>query len=140
MNFMKDNIIIDTNIWIYIYSKKPTEKYKKGIELVKANSNNIILSNQILGELYHVLNRKRLTVNSISQQIIEELVDTFIILENTTLQVLNAIKLNNVYNYSYWDSLIIATAIDNNCSILYTEDMHHKQLIDNKLTIINPFI
>ncbi len=44
------------------------------------------------------------------------------------------------YGYSYWDSLIIATALQNDCSILYSEDMQHNQLIEGKLRIINPLI
>jgi len=43
------------------------------------------------------------------------------------------------YAYSYWDSLIVATAVENNCTTLYTEDMHDGQLIENGLKIINPF-
>jgi len=43
------------------------------------------------------------------------------------------------YKYQYYDSLIIATAIENGCSILYSEDMQHNQNIENKLVIVNPF-
>jgi predicted nucleic acid-binding protein len=39
-----------------------------------------------------------------------------------------------------WDSLIIASALENGCKILYSEDMHHNHLIEKKLRIINPFI
>jgi predicted nucleic acid-binding protein len=41
--------------------------------------------------------------------------------------------------YSYWDSLIIATALQANATKLYTEDLQHGQRI-GKLTIINPFL
>jgi predicted nucleic acid-binding protein len=41
--------------------------------------------------------------------------------------------------YSYWDSLIIASALKNNCSICYSEDMQHGQLIEDRLKVINPF-
>jgi len=43
------------------------------------------------------------------------------------------------YQYRYWDSLVIATALLNGCDILYSEDLHEGQLIEDKLTIINPF-
>ena len=43
------------------------------------------------------------------------------------------------YKYSYYDSLIIATALESKCKILYSEDMHHGQIIENSLKIINPF-
>ena len=40
-----------------------------------------------------------------------------------------------------YDSLIILfhTALENNCEIPYSEDMQHKQIIENKMVIINPF-
>jgi predicted nucleic acid-binding protein len=44
------------------------------------------------------------------------------------------------YNISFWDSLIVASAIENKCTILYTEDLHHSQLIAGRLRILNPFI
>ena len=44
------------------------------------------------------------------------------------------------YNYSFYDSLIIAAAIESGCSILYSEDMQHNQLIEEKLKIVNPFL
>jgi len=41
-------------------------------------------------------------------------------------------------NYSYYDSLIIASALENKCSVLYTEDLNNGHIIEN-LKIINPF-
>lgn len=57
------------------------------------------------------------------------------------LQTINqALKLAKKYRYSYFDSLILASALEHDCSILYSEDMQHQQLIENKLTIYNPFV
>jgi len=43
------------------------------------------------------------------------------------------------YKYSYYDSLVIATAIENDSVILYTEDMQQGHFIENKIKILNPF-
>jgi len=48
-------------------------------------------------------------------------------------------QIRHKYNLSYWDSLIVASALENDCSILYTEDLQHEQVIEGKLKIINPF-
>ena len=37
------------------------------------------------------------------------------------------------------DSLIVATALENGCTILYSEDMQHEQIIEKQIKIINPF-
>ena len=50
-----------------------------------------------------------------------------------------AMDIKKRYRFSYWDSLIIASALENNCSILYSEDMQHSQVIEDNLKIINPF-
>jgi len=48
-------------------------------------------------------------------------------------------KIGNKYGYAYYDSLIIASALENDCTILYSEDLHHGQIIEERLSIMNPF-
>lgn len=59
------------------------------------------------------------------------------IIQISTLQQAHKIKLK--YGFSYWDSLIVASALETNCEQLYSEDMQHKQVIEGRLTILNPF-
>ena len=47
-------------------------------------------------------------------------------------------RIRGKYNGSFWDSLIVASALDNKCTVLYSEDMQHGLLIDNKLKVVNP--
>jgi predicted nucleic acid-binding protein len=51
-----------------------------------------------------------------------------------------ASRLRDSYSFSYWDSLIVAAALDAGCTTLFSEDMQHGQKIESGLTIINPFI
>lgn len=43
------------------------------------------------------------------------------------------------YDFSWWDSTIVAAAIQANCKILLSEDLQHEQVVNNMLQIINPF-
>jgi predicted nucleic acid-binding protein len=43
------------------------------------------------------------------------------------------------YDLQIFDSIVAAAALEADCTILYTEDMHHGMTIDSILTIINPF-
>jgi predicted nucleic acid-binding protein len=52
----------------------------------------------------------------------------------------DAFRLRSKYAISFWDSLIVASALDNGCKLLYSEDMQHGQVIEKKLNIMNPFI
>lgn len=136
---MTDRILLDTNLWIYFYAKDPLEKAEKIESIINDTSKNILITTQILGELFHVLTRKKFTSQSDAVSIILDLINNFSILEINTPNVLQALQINSIYGYSYWDSLVIATALLNDCSILYSEDMQHNQLIENKMQIINPF-
>lgn len=51
-----------------------------------------------------------------------------------------AIRISERFGYSIYDSLIIAAAILAGCDALYTEDMQDGQVIDQQLTIKNPFM
>jgi predicted nucleic acid-binding protein len=136
---MSNNIFLDTNLWIYLYAKNPPEKYQKVAEIIKNNSSLLLISTQVLGELFHVLTRKKFTSKTDAITIISDLINTFPIQAINTAEVIQALEINTKYNYSYWDSLIIATALLGKCSIIYSEDMQHNQLIDNKIRILNPF-
>lgn len=136
---MTVNVFIDSNIWVYYHSMKPDEKFVRAKELIDGNFTALVISTQILGELYNVLTRKNMAAQANAKQVIADLVSEFAIVSINSDQVLKAIDVNMRYGYSYWDSLIIATALESDCDILYSEDMQHNHLIDNKLRIINPF-
>lgn len=44
------------------------------------------------------------------------------------------------YRLSYWDSLVIASALDASCELIYTEDLQHGQLVEGTLRIVNRFL
>ncbi len=43
------------------------------------------------------------------------------------------------YGFSWWDALIVASALRQECTLLLSEDLQHNLVVDNRLTIINPF-
>jgi predicted nucleic acid-binding protein len=136
---MTDKVLLDTNLWVYFYAKNPVDKAQIVTEIISSNTHEILMSTQVLGELFHVLTRKKFTTTSEAIEIIEELIDTFSVLTIDTSKVSLALQVHQEYRYSYWDSLIVATALMGECAVLYSEDMHHSQQIEDKLSIINPF-
>ena len=44
------------------------------------------------------------------------------------------------YGFSLYDSMIVAAALSAGCRSMYTEDLQHGQVIDGRLTVINPFL
>ena len=55
------------------------------------------------------------------------------------LVVKNASRLRQQYSFSFWDSLIIARALEAGVTLLYSEDMQDGILVAGTLEIINPF-
>jgi predicted nucleic acid-binding protein len=135
---MKGNIFIDSNILIYAHTIQDVRKSK--IAQAVLSSDEIIMANtQVINESINVFIRKfKISLNDI-QKIINQ---TFLYLpvkniDDKTIQL--GLNMCRKYAYSYYDSLIIASALQNNCSVLYSEDLQHNQKIEKILTIINPF-
>lgn len=63
----------------------------------------------------------------------------FEVSEIGVLETIKAMEIKEKLGFSYWDSLIIASALENQCNILYSEDMQNGQIVENKFKIVNPF-
>ncbi|MCU7837418.1 MAG: PIN domain-containing protein [gamma proteobacterium symbiont of Taylorina sp.] len=135
---MNDKVFIDLNIILYAYSKTETKKADIANNLI-FGSDNIYISKQVTNEVINILCKKfKLRTDDIINVILE-LDNKFSILDFSLITQINALKIKEKYQFQFYDSLIIATAIENNCSTLFSEDMQHKQIIEDCLQIINLF-
>jgi predicted nucleic acid-binding protein len=87
-------------------------KYQRVEEIINNHSTSIEVSTQILGELFHVLTRKKLASKTDAINIITDIINFFPINAIDAPKVLQALDINTKYGYSYWDSLIIGTALN----------------------------
>lgn len=127
---------VDTNVVIYCVSDDQ-EKRSKALALLATRP---VLSAQVLNETAHTMRRKlRFEPVEISAVILRLIQECHVvpITADTTLSVLNIAER---YKFSIYDSLIIAAALDADCTTLYSEDMQHRQVIENQLTLVNPFL
>ncbi len=134
---MKDKIFIDTNILIYFATDTGVKRDRIGSKLGENDFN--FISIQVLNEFTNTCFRKNLLQFEEIEYAIREYSNMFNVAILNVDTVSNALRIKQKYQLSYYDSLIIATALQNDCEILYSEDMQHNQKIENKLTIINPF-
>jgi len=134
---MKDKVFIDTNVLIYLYSVDEPDKRRKAISVF--DNYDCITSTQAINEFCNICIKKMgKNVKDIKTAITEiisacklELVETDTI--NT------ALELHNRYNYSYFDCLMLASALNSDCKYIFTEDMSDSQVIYEKLKIVNIF-
>lgn len=134
---MPDRTFIDTNILIYFISNEKKKKLRAK-EIIFSNQE-VYISAQVISEFISVcLSKKLLSIAEITP-LIDNLLSAlrFSSIEESTIK--KALQIKQDTNFSYWDCLVIASAIENNCSILYTEDMQDGQIISDSVTIINPF-
>jgi predicted nucleic acid-binding protein len=71
--------------------------------------------------------------------LIDEFFKVFTVKTITQQTIQNALSLRDKYHYSYFDCLMLSSALLSDCSILYSEDMHHSHTLENTLKIIDPF-
>lgn len=133
------SIFIDTNVLIYAYSSDEVEK-KLAVQMLLEKDQKVFISTQVINEFINVMRKKRSVPVNILQEVIKEIANIFSISLITVETINQALAISQRYKYSYFDSLIIASARENSCSILYSEDMHNKHLINDSLIILNPFV
>lgn len=97
------------------------------------------MSTQVINEVCSVLKRKTNLAEEDIYQLIEEFEEQCHVINLTTFILKKASLLRTNYNLSFWDSLIVATALCADVDILYSEDMQHQLIVEEELTIINPF-
>jgi predicted nucleic acid-binding protein len=132
---MRDKVFLDTNIIIYAYSDDESEKQEIANNILEEYEHQISISTQVINELSNNLFRKfKLNAKAV-EAVVLELNDNFPIVDFNLQTQLKAIKIKERYKLQFYDSMILATA----CNIIYSEDMQNGQIIENQLTIINPF-
>ena len=136
---MHDKVFIDTNVILYAYSVDEPTKKTVAISIIEKFSSTSIISIQVTNELSNILLKKFKLSNDKVVDTLWEMDDIFDIVPFSVKTQRRALKLRDKYNLQYYDSLIIATAIENECTILYSEDMQDGLIIEDTLKIINPF-
>ncbi len=135
---MQDKVFLDSNILIYCYSNSELEKQKVARNIFERYDNPNI-SKQVINEVSNIFFKKfKLDPNSVENAVLQ-ISDLVTIFDFSLITQIKAIRLKKDYNLQFYDALIIATALENNCTILYSEDMQDGLVVENKLTIINPF-
>ena len=132
----------DTNVLVYLFDQDTPGKRETTRTLFEseAQSGRLIISTQVLQEWYVTVTRKLAEPlpSKDAEQTIRHFA-TFPVVRIDIEHVIGAANRCQVLGFSFWDALIIETALSGGSSILYTEDMQHGQVIDG-LTIINPYV
>lgn len=138
---MSGRYFIDTNIVVYAHITNDSQKHDDAMNLLRSHltGSRLWISTQILNEFYSAMSKNRYGHADIVafMKAIMQNMNTIAVSSET---VENALYIRGKYQFSYWDSLVLSAALESNCEAVYTEDLQHNQVIEDRLTIINPFI
>jgi len=133
---MKDKFFLDSNIILYAFGKDDS---KKAIakELIRQK---LTISVQVINEVSNTLFKKFHFSVSETKNIFDFIKNKTEIKPMNIKTIEYCFYIKEKYKFSYWDSMIIASALENKCLILFTEDMQNGQIIEEHLVIVNPFL
>jgi predicted nucleic acid-binding protein len=139
---MSDKYFLDTNILVYTFDEASPGKRDRARALVAealAESRGVI-SYQVAQEFLNAALRKfakPLTAADAARfltVVIEPLCAVF-----ASVDLFHqAIGISERWRYSFYDALVVASALKAGCSVLYSEDLQHGQKISG-LRILDPF-
>lgn len=132
---------VDTNILVYSFDDSDIAKRDRAQLVMRQlwETRSGRLSHQVLHEFYVTVTRKLKPAlpRPEARAEVEDLLDWKPSRPSATL-LKQAWQIEDRYGFSWWDSLIVAAAIAQDCSTLLTEDLQHGLQIDN-LRVVNPF-
>lgn len=132
---------VDTNVWIYAFL--PAQDPQKAIEakrLIQDHSASIVVSAQVINEVCSVLLKRKAMLEPDIRRLVQAFYEQYQVIALDGPVFLLASELREQLSVSYWDSLILAAALQAHVPILYSEDLQHGQRIHNQLLILNPFL
>lgn len=130
------NAFLDSNVILYLLDTR-LEKSETAEKLIRGNPH---INAQVLVEVGNVCNKKlKWTKHEVCDFWYYLMSDCKVsrISEHT---IAEAIYLTGRYDFQLFDAIIVSGALEAECSVLYSEDMQHNLLVEDRLTIINPFL
>ncbi len=134
-------IFIDTNVLVYAHDSSAGEKYRRAKALLQDtwNAGNGCLSIQVLQEFYVTVTQKiqRPLDRALARQLVADLGHWQIHMPGVE-DVLDAITLQETAGLSFWDAMIVQSAVHLGCRRLVSEDLSAGQVYAG-VRVENPF-
>jgi len=130
---------LDSNILVYTDDRANPAKQKVALALIERcrQNNQAVLSLQVLQEYFTITTRKLGVGVSIARRKVELFAQLHLVATGLD-DVLAAIDLHRLHQLSFWDALIVRSALQAGCSALYSEHLQDGRRLDG-LQIVNPF-
>ncbi len=135
-----NRITFDTNVLVYAIDRAAGHKYNRAVELIdQAVYLDSFLTLQALSEFYASTTKKRYAKHDEAVLFITELMEVFPIVENNCTSFSIALETVKNHQIPFWDAMLWATAREEGCTLLLSEDFQHG-FTSRGMKIINPFL
>jgi predicted nucleic acid-binding protein len=140
---MSDRFFLDTNVFVYSFDRSAAAKSRRATQLIKTalKTQKGITSYQVVQEFFNVaLQRFAQPMKADeAEQYFSTVFRPLLGIHSSQALYLDALHLQSRYRLSWYDSLIVAAALQAQCELLVTEDLQHGQQFGD-LRIANPFL
>jgi predicted nucleic acid-binding protein len=140
---MSDRFFLDTNIFVYVFDSKAPAKARRAARLVRdaVDTGQGMVSYQVVQEFLNLALRRfshPFTIPEAEQYVLTVL-KPLLAIESSPRLYLEGLRIMSRYQFSWYDALIVAAALQGQCAILYTEDLQAGRDIEG-LKLRNPFV
>jgi predicted nucleic acid-binding protein len=140
---MSAKAFLDTNVLVYAFDRKNTRKSEVAQDLIAQGvaDRRTVLSSQVVQEFVNVVLRGfrvALTRPDLESFLLTALVPMAAISWSPAL-MMEGLQVHAAHQLGWYDSLIVAAALQGECEILYSEDFQHGQQFGD-LVVHNPFL
>lgn len=140
---MGDRFFLDTNIFVYSFDKSAPEKAGRATSLIRRaiEARGGVVSYQVVQEFFNLALRQfaEPMTSAEAEQYLATTFRPLLAAHSSHSLYVQALHLAAASSLSWYDSLIVASAIEGQCSLLYSEDFQHGQRFGS-VRIQNPFL
>jgi predicted nucleic acid-binding protein len=140
---MSDRFFLDTNIFVYAFDAQAPAKARRASQLIRraADTGEGVVSHQVVQEFFNVAFRRFAQPMSVpdAEQYLITVFRPLLAVHSSSALYIEGLRIAAKYRLSWYDCLIVAAALQSQCSVLFSEDLQHGQKIED-LRIQNPFV
>src|SRR5580692_3053607 len=126
---MSGRFFLDTNIFAYAFDVKAASKAKRASQLIRqaADTGQGIVSYQVVQEFFNVALRRFSQPMSVAEaeQYLITVFRPLLAIHSSPALYVEALRMSEKYRLAWYDSIIVASALEGQCETLYSEDFKH---------------
>ncbi|MDR0990977.1 MAG: PIN domain-containing protein [Propionibacteriaceae bacterium] len=132
-------VFIDTNVLVYRYDRDAGGKHEtaRRVVLDLARARTAAISVQVMQEFVATTRRNSILVDADLRTALT-IMSHWLVHRPGPDDVVAALDLSARHTLSFWDAMIVRSAVESGATTLLTEDLNPGQIIDG-VTVVNPF-